>query len=76
MVTKKLRLDMESLQVDSFVTRRQTGAEGTVRAHESDIPDTTTYNLTAGCVSAWCIPQEPVDPNKQYRLPQPNTDYE
>ena len=27
------------------------------------------YNLTQDCVSSWCIPQEPVDPNDRYRLP-------
>ncbi len=30
------------------------------------------YNLTQGCVSSFCIPQEPVDPNQKYRLPQIN----
>ena len=71
MAMRKLRLDVENLQIESFVTNRQSGDVGTVRAHESDIPDTTTFDLgnyTGGC-SAWCIPQDPQDPNDKYRLP-------
>ena len=35
------------------------------------------YNLTQGCAtqgcpSSFCIPQEPVDPNQRFRLPQIN----
>lgn len=76
MATKKLRLDVQSLQVESFTTRPQPGVAGTVRAHESDIPDTSGFNLTQGCVSAWCIPQEPQDPNTPYRLPKLPEEYE
>ena len=32
--------------------------------------DKIDFNLTQGCVSNLCIPQEPVDPNAKYRLPK------
>jgi hypothetical protein len=77
MAKLKLRLDLEGLKVDSFDTRPvQDGIRGTVKGHDSDIPDTSTFDLgnhtagcpSLGCPSLACLP--PPDPNDRYRLPE------
>jgi len=77
MTKTKLRLDLDHLSVDSFATHpARDGIRGTVQGHDSDIPDTSTFDLgkvtflcTAGCPGG-TLACEPGDPNDKYRLPQ------
>lgn len=83
MAKLKLRLDLEGLEVESFDTRpAQDGVRGTVKGHDSDIPDTSTFDLgdlgggggsigcaTMGCSNV-CESTDYPDPNDRYRLPK------
>lgn len=82
MAKMKLRLNLDSLNVDSFATHpAQDGVRGTVRGRELEpIPNTTTFDLgkytnlcTAGCPGGTLVCNEPVDPNDKYRLPELET---
>lgn len=77
MAKMKLRLNLDSLSVDSFATHpARDGVRGTVKGNAIDtLPDTTTFDLgnhtnlcTAGCPGG-TLACEPADPNDKYRLP-------
>jgi hypothetical protein len=76
MAKTKLRLNLDHLDVDSFVTHpERDGVRGTVEGHSLE-PVPTTFDLgkytqlcTAGCPGGTLVCNEPVDPNEKYRLP-------
>lgn len=57
---KKLRLQIEQLAVESFVTAQAAGPRGTVRAHATEFGDTCDPAPSCGpetCGNAYCIRQ-------------------
>ena len=48
---KKLRLDLEELDVEVFATAEREVNHGTVRGHEMDTPDCTIYTFVGACGS-------------------------
>lgn len=56
---KKMTLNLDALQVDSFETDRNGRAFGTVRAHSID----TVSNTEAGVSDLTDCPDESIDPN-------------
>lgn len=55
---KKLRLDVETLAVDSFATARGAGRDGTVQGHEAPTYPYYTCGCTTGASynAAFCPP--------------------
>jgi len=58
---RKLKLDLDAIEVESFATARPPSTVGTVRGHTDD-PQCGSVNMSCD-PRGLCFPQEPNDPN-------------